>query len=74
MYGMVKSMRINKIYLNKFKKYSYGYMFMIKRGVFLLFDKDTLEDKGVFNIISYKENKELDQVIDKLVALDYLEV
>lgn len=74
MYGMVKSMRINKIYLNKFKKYSYGYMFMIKRGVFLLFDKDTLEYKGVFNIISYKENKELDQVIDKLVALDYLEV
>ena len=74
MYGLVKSMRINKIYLNKFKKYSYGYMFMIKRGVFLLFDKDTLEYKGVFNIISYKENKELDQVIDKLVALDYLEV
>lgn len=74
MFGMVKSMRINKIYLNKFKKYSYGYMFMIKRGVFLLFDKDTLEYKGVFNIISYKENKELDQVIDKLVALDYLEV
>lgn len=74
MYGMVRNMRINKIYLNKFKKYSYGYMFMIKRGVFLLFDKDTLEYKGVFNIISYKENKELDQVIDKLVALDYLEV
>lgn len=74
MFGMVRNMRINKIYLNKFKKYSYGYMFMIKRGVFLLFDKDTLEYKGVFNIISYKENKELDQVIDKLVALDYLEV
>lgn len=74
MFGVVRNMRINKIYLNKFKKYSYGYMFMIKRGVFLLFDKDTLEYKGVFNIISYKENKELDQVIDKLVALDYLEV
>lgn len=67
-------MRINKIYLNKFKKYSYGYLFMVKRGVFLLFDKDTLEYKGIFNIISYKENKELDQLIDKLIALDYLEV
>ena len=74
MFGMVKIMRINRIYLDRFKRFKYGYMFMIKRGVFLLFDKDTLEYKGVFNIISYKENKELDQVIDKLVALDYLEV
>lgn len=67
-------MKINKIYLNKFKKYSYGYLFMIKRGVFLLFDKDTLEYKGIFSIIPYKENKQLDQVLDKLIALDYLEV
>lgn len=67
-------MRINRVYLEKFKKFSYGYMFMIKRGVFLLFDKDTLEYKGIFNIIPYKEDKELDEIIDKLIALDYLEV
>jgi hypothetical protein len=67
-------MRINRVYLEKFKKFSYGYMFMIKKGVFLLFDKDTLEYKGIFNIIPYKENKELDEIIDKLIALDYLEV
>ena len=67
-------MKINKIYLDKFKKFSYGYMFMVKRGVFLLFDKDTLEYKGVFNMIPYKEDKDLEEVIDKLVALDYLEV
>lgn len=67
-------MKINKIYIDKFKRFSYGYMFMVKRGVFLLFDKDTLEYKGVFNIIPYKENKELEEIIDKLVALDYLEV
>lgn len=67
-------MKINKIYLDKFKKFSYGYMFMVKRGVFLLFDKDTLEYKGIFNMIPYKEDKELEEVIDKLVALDYLEV
>ena len=67
-------MKINKIYLDKFKRFSYGYMFMVKRGVFLLFDKDTLEYKGVFNIIPYKEDKDLEEVIDKLVALDYLEV
>lgn len=67
-------MKINRVYLEKFKKFSYGYMFMIKRGVFLLFDKDTLEYKGIFNMIPYKENKELDEIIDKLIALDYLEV
>ena len=67
-------MKINRIYLEKFKKFSYGYMFMIKRGVFLLFDKDTLEYKGIFNMIPYKEDKELDEIIDKLIALDYLEV
>lgn len=67
-------MKINKIYIDKFKKFSYGYMFMVKRGVFLLFDKDTLEYKGIFNMIPYKEDKDLEEVIDKLVALDYLEV
>ena len=67
-------MKINKIYLDKFKKFNYGYMFMIKRGVFLLFDKDTLYYKGIFTMYPYKENKEVDEVIDKLVALDYLEV
>lgn len=73
-YGMVKIMKINKIYLNKFKKFSYGYMFMIRKGVFLLFDKDTLEYKGIFNIIPYKANREIDQILEKLVSLDYLEL
>ena len=67
-------MKINKVYLEKFKKYSYGYMFMVKRGVFLLFDKDTLEYKGIFTMYNYKEDKELDDTINRLIALDYLEV
>ncbi|MBO7712836.1 MAG: hypothetical protein J6S85_04650 [Methanobrevibacter sp.] len=67
-------MRINRIYLEKFKKFSYGYMFMVKRGVFLLFDKDTLEYKGIFTMFNYKEDKELDDTINRLIALDYLEV
>jgi hypothetical protein len=67
-------MKINKIYLDKFKKFSYGYMFMVKRGVFLLFDKDTLEYKGIFTMFNYKEDKELDDTINRLIALDYLEV
>ena len=67
-------MRINKIYLDKFKKFSYGYMFMVKRGVFLLFDLDTLEYKGIFTIYNYREDKDLDNTIKRLIALDYLEV
>ena len=67
-------MRINKLYLNRFKKFSYGYMFMVKRGVFLLFDKDTLEYIGVFNKAYYKEMEDIYPTIERLVALDYLEV
>lgn len=67
-------MKINRIYLDRFKKFSYGYMFMIKRGVFLLFDKDTLEYKGILNMYPYKENKEYEEVVNRLIALDYLEV
>ena len=67
-------MRINKLYLNRFKKFSYGYLFMIKKGVFLLFDKETLEYKGIFTMYPYKENKEYEDVINKLIALDFLEV
>ena len=67
-------MKINKIHLEKFKRFSYGYMFMVKRGVFLLFDKDTLEYKGIFTMFNYKEDKDLDDTINRLIALDYLEV
>ena len=67
-------MRINKIHLDKFRKFTYGYMFMIRKGVFLLFDKDTLEYKGIFSLYFYKEDKELWSVVNKLIALDYLEV
>ena len=67
-------MKINKIYLDRFKRFSYGYMFMVKRGVFLLFDLDTLEYKGIFTVYNYKEDKDLEDTINRLVALDYLEV
>ena len=67
-------MRINKIYLERFKKYKFGYMFMVKRGVFLLFDLDSLEYKGLFTVYNYKDDKDLDETINKLIALDFLEV
>ena len=47
-------MKINKIYIDKFKKVNYGYLFMIKRGIYWLFDKDTLIVKGILNMYPYK--------------------
>ena len=67
-------MKINKIHLDKFKRFSYGYMYMVKRGVFLLFDLNTLEYKGVYTLFPYKEDKEVTDTIDKLCYLDYLEL
>ena len=67
-------MKINKIHLDKFKRFSYGYMYMVKRGVFLLFDLNTLEYKGVFTLFPYKEDKEVTDTIDRLCYLDYLEL
>ena len=67
-------MKINKIYLEKFKRFNYGYMFMVKKGVFLLFDLVTLEYKGIFTVYNYKEDKDLEDTINRLVSLDYLEV
>lgn len=53
-------MKINKIYLDKFKRFNYGYLFMVK--------------KGVFTTYPYKEDKEVMDVIDKLCYLGYLEL
>lgn len=67
-------MKINRIYLDRFKKFKYGYMYMVKRGVFLLFDSDTLEYKGLFTLYPYIEDRDYLDTVDKLVSLDYLEV
>ncbi|MBQ1551526.1 MAG: hypothetical protein IIZ67_05420 [Bacilli bacterium] len=67
-------MKINRQHLDKFKKFSYGYMYLVKRGVFLLFDKETLEYKGIYMLYPYKEDQEFNELINKLIYLDYLEV
>lgn len=67
-------MRINKIHLDKFRKTKYDYYFMIKRGVFIVFDNETLEYKGILTKYPYKEDKEFESVINRLIALDYLEI
>ena len=67
-------MKINKIYLDKFKRSIGCYRFMVKKGVFLLFDMNTLEYQGYYAVYPYYKQTEIDECISKLVALDYLEV
>lgn len=68
-------MRINRLYLNKFKEYKFGYLYMIRSGVFLLFNKNTLEFEGLYYHYTTRNiDKEADQVLTRLVSLDYLEL
>ena len=67
-------MKINKLYLDMFKKSKLGYIYLVKKGIYLIFDEKTLEYKGIYAIHPYFKNKEVDDLLDKLAYLDYLEV
>lgn len=70
-------MRINKIYLDRFKKSNRSYLFMIKRGAFLSFDYKTLEFDGIQTFSMFDVNKlqkEAEAVINRLVSLDFIEL
>ena len=70
--------RINKNHLNRFKYFSWNYHYMVKKGVWLAFDKDTLEYTGVLLMYMPSKydnyNSESNALINKLIALDILEV
>lgn len=67
-------MKINKLYLNMFKKSPLGYIYPVRKGIYIIFDEETLEYKGVYAIHPYFKNKEVDDLLDRLAYLDYLEV
>lgn len=68
--------RINNCYLDKFKLSYNEYLYYIDRGLFLAFDKDTLEYKGLelFFLKDPKntESKALEK-INRLLSLGILE-
>ena len=69
--------RINEHYINRFKYFGHAYNYMVKTGIWISFDKDTLEYIGIecFGLYELKGLKTMcDKCINKLIALDILEV
>ena len=67
---------INKNCLSLFKKLKREYIYYVQNGVFLAFDKDTLEYIGVevFYSASNQVYKICDEKVKQLLALDILEL
>ena len=68
---------INNQYLDKFKLSKHEYLYYLKRGVFLAFDKNTkeylgIETFGLFDI--NKLSKEVDDKLNDLISKGYLEL
>lgn len=69
-------MRINKNYLNRFIKTKSDYLYPIKNGIYLAFNKD-YEYKGVEMFYSYdyvKVEKVAEEKLEELIAKDLIEV
>lgn len=69
-------LKINLAYLNRFIKTKSDYLFPIKKGVYVSFDKTTLEYTGMqmfYNSSYYPLNK-CEETLNKLLALGYVEL
>lgn len=74
---MIQIITINQQYLDRFSKNHCEYLYYIKPGTFLAFDKDTLEYIGVeyFNFIPYKNDANIiDKTLNDLLAKSILEI
>lgn len=68
--------KINYCYLDKFKRSSYGYLFPVSKGVYLSFDRNSLEYSGIqtfYNSAYYPVSKG-DKVLERLMCLGYIEL
>lgn len=70
--------RINKLHLDKFKYFRNTYNYMVDRGVWITFDSPGLDYIGINLFFLPKDMSEYerkaDEVINKLIARDILEV
>lgn len=68
--------RINKINIDKFRSYKNYYSYYINNGLYLIFNKETLElEESLSYIKGFKGyEKEINNIIEKLIYLDILEV
>lgn len=70
-------MKINKLYIDKFKLLHNEYLYPVKKGIYLAFDKDTFDYIGVelFYLIKYGDiEKDINDTLHKLMILDYIDV
>lgn len=68
--------KINMCYLDRFKKTYHDYIYPVSKGVYLCFDKNTLEYKGLhafFNSAYYPVTKG-EKVLERLICLGYIEI
>lgn len=68
-------MKLNKIYLDRFKTMGHHYYFLINKGIFLTFDSDTLEYTGVHTIYNISEKtlvNEETEGLNKLYRLGWI--
>lgn len=69
--------RINKQYIDRFKYFGNSYNYNLAPGLWLIFDKNTLEYIGIdmFYLADYKKvEPEADKLINSLLAKDILEI
>ena len=67
--------KISYPYIDKFKRSNNSYLYPVSKGIYLAFDKYTLEYQGIqmyYNSAYYPMNKG-DKVLEKLLYLGYIE-
>lgn len=67
--------KISYPYIDKFKRSYRSYLYPISRGIYLSFDKNTLEYTGIemFYNSSYYPLEKSEKVLEKLFYLGYIE-
>lgn len=70
--------RINKQYLNRFSCNKYEYLYKVAPGIYLAFDKNTLNYIDVEMYYSkgnyIKAQKQADNLLNELISKDILEI
>lgn len=68
--------QINTNYLHRFKKTKHEYLYMICKGIYLAFDIDSLEYKGLYLFYLPSNQKLIDRIsnnkINELISKDIL--
>lgn len=68
-------MKLNRIYLDRFKSMGNHYYFLINKGIFLTFDSESLEYTGLYSIFNISDKtlvNEETKGLNKLYKLGWI--